>query len=197
MSKLGYFVASLALFMAGHNAVADDYKEGQDYWVMQHIDAIAVATDDNLYFTWLGCDSCRKIERELTEELADFEVVPLIARQDWRPAAKAFYALQILGGSAEDWGKLKQQVEEKSLDPTDQKALFAAIIELGFDKDDVRELLEDRALYQRINQAEALANHYDIEYVPTVVVKGRYATDARSTMTVKKFAQVIGYLKSL
>ncbi|GAA0207196.1 hypothetical protein GCM10009123_13370 [Kangiella japonica] len=196
MSKLGLIIASLSLLVMSHGVFAE-FKEGQDYWKIKGVDDIAVAAGDNLYFTWLGCDSCRKIEGELSAELEGFEVVPLIARQNWRPAAKAFYAIQILGGDAEAWQKLKQQVEDKTLDPTDQKALFAAIIELGFDKEDVIDLLEDRVLYQRINQAEALANNYDIKYVPTVVVKGQYATDARSTMTVKKFSEVISYLKSL
>lgn len=196
MSKLGSIIASLGLLVMSHGAFAE-FKEGQDYWKIKSVDDIAVASGDNLYFTWLGCDSCRKIEEELASELEGFEVVPLIARQNWRPAAKAFYAIQILGGDADAWQKLKQQVDEETLDPTDQKALFAALIELGFDKEDVIDLLEDRVLYQRIDQAEALASNYDIKYVPTVVVKGQYATDARSTMTVKKFSEVINYLKAL
>lgn len=196
MSKLASIIATLGLLAMSHSGLAE-FKEGKDYWKIKKVDEVAVATDDNLYFTWLGCDSCRKIEQELEAELEGFEVVPLIARQNWRPAAKAFYAIEILGGDAQAWNQLKQQVEDKTLDPTDQKALFAAIIELGFDKEDVIELLEDRVLYQRIDQAEALAKHYGIQYVPTVVVKGQYATDARSTMTVKKFSEVINYLKAL
>ena len=196
MSKLASIIATLGLLAMSHSGLAE-FKEGKDYWKIKKVDEVAVATDDNLYFTWLGCDSCRKIEKELEAELEGFEVVPLIARQNWRPAAKAFYAIEILGGDAQAWSQLKQQVEDKTLDPTDQKALFAAIIELGFDKEDVIELLEDRVLYQRIDQAEALAKHYGIQYVPTVVVKGQYATDARSTMTVKKFSEVINYLKAL
>lgn len=196
MSKLCSIISSLGLLVMSVGACAE-FKEGQDYWKIKNVDEISVATDDNLYFTWLGCDSCRKIEVQLSAQLEGFEVIPLIARQNWRPAAKAFYAIQILGGDADAWNRLKQQVENKTLDPTDQKALFAAIIELGFEKEVVIELLEDRELYHRINQAEALAKNYGIQYVPTVVIKGQYATDARSTMTVKKFSEVISYLKSL
>lgn len=178
-------------------ALAADVKVGDDYWAIEQVEGIPVAVDDNLYFTWLGCDSCRKIESELTQELEGFEIVPLIARQDWRPAAKAFYVMQMLEGDADAELKFKQQVEKGILDPTDQKALFAAIIDLGYDKKAVARLLENRALYERINQAEALAKNYGIQYAPTVVVKGQYATDARHTMTVEKFKQVLQYLKSL
>lgn len=173
------------------------FEQGKDYWKISQVEGIPVATGDNLFFTWLGCDSCRKIEAELEQELEGFEVVPLIARQDWRPAAKAFYVVQILEGQADAWLQLKQQVDAGDLDPTDQNALFEAIFELGYDKQEVAELLEDPSLYQRINQAEALAKNYAIQYVPTVVVKGQYATDARSTMTIKKFREVLNYLKSL
>ena len=174
-----------------------ELKEGKDYWKISQVEGIPVATGDNLFFTWLGCDSCRKIEAELAQELEDFEVVPLIARQDWRPAAKVFYVIQMLDGEPDALLKLKQQIDAGDVDPTNQKALFEAIFELGYDKQEVAELLEDRSLYQRINQAEALAKNYAIQYAPTVVVKGQYATDARSTMTVKKFREVLNYLKSL
>ena len=105
--------------------------------------------------------------------------------------------MQILDGEPDALLKLKQQIDAGEVDPKDQNALFEAIFELGYDKQEVAELLEDRSLYQRINQAEALAKNYAIQYVPTVVVKGQYATDARSTMTVKKFREVLNYLKSL
>lgn len=174
-----------------------EFKAGKDYWKISQLDGIPVATGDNLFFTWLGCDSCRKLEAELAQELEGFEVVPLIARQEWRPAAKVFYVMQILDGEPDALLKLKQQIDAGEVDPKDQNALFEAIFELGYDKQEVAELLEDRSLYQRINQAEALAKNYAIQYVPTVVVKGQYATDARSTMTVKKFREVLNYLKSL
>ncbi|GAA4345876.1 DsbA family protein [Kangiella taiwanensis] len=174
-----------------------EFKAGKDYWKISQLDGIPVATGDNLFFTWLGCDSCRKLEAELAQELEGFEVVPLIARQEWRPAAKVFYVMQILDGEPDALLKLKQQIDAGEVDPKDQNALFEAIFELGYDKQEVAELLEDRSLYQRINQAEALAKNYAIQYVPTVVVKGQYATDARSTMTVKKFREVLNYLNSL
>ncbi|GAA4359823.1 DsbA family protein [Kangiella marina] len=187
---------ALGLALMSYTVTAE-FTEGKEYWEIAQPEGIPVATDDNLFFTWLGCDSCRKIEAELSQDLEGFEVVPLIARQNWRPAAKVFYVIQMLDGEAEALLKIKQQIDEGELDPTDQKALFEAIFELGYDKEQVAELLEDRRLYNRISQAEALAKNYKIQYAPTVVVKGQYATDARSTMTIKKFREVLNFLKSL
>jgi len=194
--SLLFVVFSLIMSLAPELKSAE-FKSGKDYWEMAQVEGIPVAVDDNLYFTWLGCDSCRKIEKELVQELEDFEVVPLIARQEWRPAAKAFYVIKMLDSKSDAWLDIKQIVEDGELDPTDQKALFAAIIDLGFEQEAVAELLEDKMLYRRIDQAEALAKTYAVQYVPTVIVKGQYATDARHTMTVKKFGQVLDYLKSL
>ncbi|AOE48863.1 DsbA family protein [Kangiella sediminilitoris] len=174
-----------------------EFKSGEDYWQVRSGDSVAVAEGDNLFFTWWGCDSCRQIEEELSQQLEGFEVVPLIARQEWRPAAKAFYVMKMLEGNPNAEDVIKQRIEEGTLDPKDQKALFDAVIELGYDKEQVAELLEDRDLYGRIDQAVALAENYNIQYVPTVVVKGRFATDARHTMTVKKFGEVLEYLKTL
>lgn len=192
-----YKLLMVLMFTWVSMAHSAEFQQGKDYWEIKQLKDIPQAADENLFFTWLGCDSCRQIEAELAQQLEDFEVVPLIARQDWRPAAKAFYVMQMLDGEPSAVLKLKQQIEAGTLDPRDQQALFEAIIELGYDKEAVGELLEDRALYKRIDQAEALAEHYGIQYAPTVVVKGRYATDARHTMTVKKFGEVLEYLKSL
>lgn len=197
MYKLLFYFAFFISIGSLKVAEAAEFEEGKDYWKIAQVESIPVAVDDNLYFTWLGCNSCRKIERELSDELTDFEVIPLIARQNWRPAAKAFYVVKMLDGDPKAWLKLKQMVDAEELDPSDQKALFAAIIELGYDKEAVAELLEDRSLYQRIDQAEALAKNYAIQYAPTIIVKGQYATDARHTMTIKKFGQVLSYLKQL
>lgn len=191
------YIAAFVCLSVSTKVVQAEFNEGEDYWKIAQVEGIPVAVDDNLYFTWLGCDSCRKIEAELRGELEDFEVVPLIARQNWRPAAKAFYVVQMLQGDPDAWFKLKQQVDDGQLDPSDQQALFDAIIELGFDKEEVAELLEDRALYNKIDQAEALAKNYAVRYAPTLVVKGQYATDARHTMTIKKFRQVLNYLLEL
>lgn len=190
------FLIFIALLCVSSLALAE-VKEGEDYWEIKQVEGLPVAEGDNLYFTWLGCDSCRLIEAELAQELADFEMVPLIARQDWRPAAKAFYVMQMLDGEPDTLTQLKQKIDAGEVDPRDQQALFAAVIELGFDKEAVAELLEERALYERINQAEALAENYGIQYAPTVVVKGQYATDARHTMSIEKFREVLTYLKSL
>lgn len=173
------------------------YKEGEDYWQIQQVEGIPVATGDNLYFTWLGCDSCRQIEAELEQQLEGFEVIPLIARQDWRPAAKAFYVMRMLEGDPQAELKIKRQIDEGALDPRDQEVLFEAILELGYDKKEVADLLEDKSLYERISQAEALAKNYGVQYAPTIVIKGQYATDARHTMTIERFSNVISYLQSL
>ncbi len=197
MRKLITVLALLILQTMMVQVASAEFEEGEDYWQIAQVEDISAATGDNLFFTWLGCDSCRKIEAELSTELENFEIVPLIARQEWRPAAKAFYVIEMLEGEPDALSKLKQQIDAGELDPKDQEALFEAIFELGFDKEAVAELLENRRLYDRINQAEALAKNYAIQYAPTVVVKGQFATDARSTMTIKKFRDVLNYLKSL
>ena len=197
MRKLITVLALLMIQIMIVQVASAEFKEGEDYWQIAQVEGISAATGDNLFFTWLGCDSCRKIEAELSSELEGFEMVPLIARQEGRPAAKVFYVMEMLEGEPDAWLRLNQQIDAGELDPKDQNALFEAIFELGYDKEAVAELLEDRRLYDRINQAEALAENYAIQYAPTVVVKGQFATDARSTMTVKKFRDVLNYLKTL
>ncbi len=151
-----------------------------------------IATD-NLYFSWLGCHSCLMIEQKVN--LEDFEKLPLIARPDWRAAAKIQIAMQMLMVKNEIVDSFKQAILDQKVDVKDLNSMASTLVALGVEQESLTEVLESKVLFKNIQQAENKAAEYRIQYVPTVIVKGHYATDANSTGSVAVFAETLAELR--
>ncbi len=153
-----------------------------------------VRESDNLYFTWLGCDSCLMIEQQM--DGSAYKTLPLIARSEWRPAAKILVAMQLLEVDLELQTKLKQLLLDKKLDPTDLNAMAAALAELGLNSKDLDKTLSSKKLLSAVQQSQELARYYQVKYVPTFIVKGKYATDAKSNSSIQKLKNTLATLQA-
>jgi len=189
------FAAMFGLIANTNNAIA--IEQGQDYWRITLPEQSQLNTQDNIYFSWLGCTSCRKLEQELAGELEAFEYIPLIARPEWRAAAKLHYTMELMELSEQQKSDMIAKIDAGTIDVTDFNAMQEELLAMGVDEKDLTELLENKELYRQVQRAEGLAAKYRIQYAPTVVIKGQFATDANHTMTIERFAEVLRYLKSL
>ncbi|MRX28056.1 DsbA family protein [Kangiella sp. HZ709] len=165
---------------------------GATYWELTPENE--VKESDNLYFTWLGCDSCLMIEQEIDD--SDYKTLPLIARSDWRPAAKILLALQLLAVELELQQKFRQLLLDKKLDPTDLSAMTAALVELGVNKEDLDSTLKSKELFTAVQRSQELARYYQVKYVPTFIVNGKFATDAKSNKSIKKLKATLATLQT-
>lgn len=190
-------VSGLVFLLSANVDTAHAIEQGQDYWRITLTDESQLNTQDNLYFSWLGCTSCRKLEQELAGDLEELEYVPLIARPEWRAAAKLHYVMQLLELSEDQKTDMIAKIDAGDIDVTDFNAMKEELLAMDVDEEALTELLENKELYQQVQRAENLAAKYKIHYAPTVVIKGQFATDANRTMKIDRFAEVLRYLKSL
>lgn len=190
-------VSGLVFLLSVNVNTAHAIEQGQDYWRITLADESQLNTQDNLYFSWLGCASCRLLEQELAGELEELEYIPLIARPEWRAAAKLHYVMQLLGLSEEQKAAMIAKIDAGEIDVTDFNAMQEELLAMEVDQESLTLLLENKELYRRVQRAEDLAAKYQIQYAPTVVIKGQFATDANHTMKIDRFAEVLRYLKSL
>ncbi|ACV27897.1 thioredoxin domain-containing protein [Kangiella koreensis] len=193
-----FLLVSGLVFLLGANVdTVHAIEQGQDYWRITLTDESQLNTQDNLYFSWLGCTSCRMLEQELASELDELEYVPLIARPEWRAAAKLHYVMQLLELSDEQKNNMITKIDAGEIDVTDFNAMQEELLAMEVDEEVLTLLLENKELYRKVQRAEDLAAKYRIQYAPTVVIKGQFATDANHTMKIDRFAEVLRYLKSL
>lgn len=189
---------TLALSLMSITTVQAEVQVDRDYWVIKNTDSNSEANvQANYFFTWMGCASCTMVMDGLGSDLENIEIVPLIARPEWRPAAKIFYVIQLLEMDKTLLRDLINDIEAQKIDPTNLEQMRSWLLEKEADKEQLDKILDDEALFAKVAYARELAEKYNIQYAPTVVIKGQYATDARHTMKVEKFSEVVRYLKSL
>ncbi|NVJ65186.1 MAG: DsbA family protein [Gammaproteobacteria bacterium] len=180
----------LLVLLASFSGLFLSAVKADTYWQIQHEKLVA---SDNLYFSWLGCHSCLMIEQKV--DLSGFEQLPLIARPEWRAAAKIQMAMQMLSLDEATVDAFKQEIIQQKVDVKDLNNMIESLISLGVEQEPLIETLNSRELFSRIQQAQDKAKQYQVRYVPTAVVKGQYAVDAKSTASVAAFAETLEELK--
>ncbi len=158
-----------------------------NYWEVNVESSTTV--NDNYYFSWLGCHSCLMIEQKV--DLSSFQKLPLIARPDWRPAAKIQIAMQMMSIEPNVEQAFVEKLMQNELDVKNIEVMIAALVSLGVDEKTLADTLSSKELFSEIQEAVNLAKLYQVKYAPTVIVKGKYATDAKSTGSIQQFSETI------
>lgn len=183
----------LLIFVLIFSTSVSTVQGNDNYWVIAQSEADG-APKDNIYFSWLGCHSCLMIEQKV--DLSGFDHLPLIARPDWRVAAKVQIALSMLEVDSEIVEQFKQKILDQKIDVKDLTQMIDALVALGVEQEALKTTLHSTELFAAVRAAEDKAKHYKIQYVPTAVVDGRYATDAKHTGSIDKFSETLKLLKN-
>ena len=129
-----------------------------------------------------GCPHCAEFEPFLEDwvktQSADvaFRRVPVMFQPRWVELAKVFYTLEAMG---EDW-KLSPEVfsalHAKGLALWEPAKFYDWAATKGLDRKKVEDVYNSFAMSGRINRAKQLAQAYNVQEVPLVVVDGKFVT---------------------
>ena len=129
-----------------------------------------------------GCPHCAEFEPFLVDwvktQSADvaFRRVPVMFQPRWVELAKVFYTLEAMG---ED-GKLSPEVfsalHAKGLALWEPAKFYDWAATKGLDRKKVEDIYNSFAMSGRINRAKQLAQAYNVQEVPLVVVDGKFVT---------------------
>jgi thiol:disulfide interchange protein DsbA len=129
-----------------------------------------------------GCPHCAEFEPFLEDwvktQSADvaFRRVPVMFQPRWVELAKVFYTLEAMG---EDW-KLSPEVfsalHAKGLALWEPAKFYDWAATKGLDRKKVEDIYNSFAMSGRINRAKQLAQAYNVQEVPLVVVDGKFVT---------------------
>ena len=128
-----------------------------------------------------GCPHCADFEpfiqswlKTLPPDVA-FRRVPVMFQEKWVPLAKEFYTLEALGEE-----KLSPDVfaaiHAKGVNLSSDKAFFDWAASKGLDRKKVEDMYNSFAINGKMNRAKQLAQTYNIQSVPTVIVDGKFIT---------------------
>lgn len=132
-------------------------------------------------FFWYGCGHCYKFEPYLQAwlknkpENVDFSRVPaMFNRPNVVMHAQTYYALNLMKADPSIHDKIFDAMhkEERKLDT--QETMEAFLGERGINIEEYRKAMKSFAVATQAKRAQVLAERFDINGVPAIVVDGKY-----------------------
>lgn len=177
--------------------------------VGNNFDAVAqpIATDNAakievMEIFWYGCSHCYSMDTPLNAWVkklpADvyFKRMPGLPNASWAPMAKAFYAMETLGVGEKLHTPLFEAVHKaKSLNPTDEKAILAWLIQNSkMDKAKVESAFNSFTINTNLNRAAQTFRASGATGVPSLVIDGKYITSSTMNGGNEQALKVADYI---
>jgi thiol:disulfide interchange protein DsbA len=131
-----------------------------------------------------GCPHCAELEPHLDTWLAklppdvSFRRVPVMFQQRWVPLAKVYYTLDALGTESKLSPDVFKAIHGSNISLWDTDKFYDWAVTKGIDRKKVEEVFTSFAVDGKMKRAMQLAQQYNIQSVPTVVVDGKFITSS-------------------
>ena len=180
-------------------ALVATFVEGKDYRVLSSPGAVEKpGLIEVREFFWYGCPHCFRldphIETWLKTKPADVRFVrtPAALNPVWEGSARGFYSLEIMGGGLVEktHGPLFRAIHEAPARIFDENSLAAFYARYGVDQAKFHSLFNSFAVTGKVMQSKTLAQKFQLDGVPAVVVNGKYVVSGED----RKVLDVVNYL---
>jgi protein dithiol oxidoreductase (disulfide-forming) len=129
-----------------------------------------------------GCPHCAELEPYLQDWQkslpadVSFRRIPVMFQPQWVELAKVYFTLDALG----DDGKLSREVfidiHSKGMQLWSPAKFYDWAASKGLDRKKVEDMYTSFAMSGKVNRAKQLAQVYNIQEVPTMVIDGKFVT---------------------
>ena len=162
---------------------AADLVEGRDYTRLKAAPAGDKKIEVIEFFSY-GCPHCNDLEpylhawAEKAPTDVQFRRVPVMFQERWVGLAKDYYTLEALGADMRLSPDIFNAIHVSGLPLYQDKAFFDWAAGKGLDRAKASEIYSSFAVDSKIKRARVLAQAYNIQAVPTLVVDGKYMTSS-------------------
>jgi len=131
-----------------------------------------------------GCPHCAELEPHLDAWLAklpqdvSFRRVPVMFQQRWAPLAKIYYTLDALGAETKLSPDVFKAIHGQGVALWDSDKFYDWAATKGLDRKKVEEVFTSFAVDGKMKRAMQLAQAYNIQSVPTVIIDGKFVTSS-------------------
>lgn len=135
-------------------------------------------------FFMYSCIHCYNFEPYVQRWLEDkpdyiaFVRVPTVWNELVRLHGQAFYAAEALGKGEEMHAPFFREMHENRNYLQSQQALAEFFGRFGVDEDSLRSVFDSFAVHAKVRRADELARRYGVNSTPSIVVNGKYLTNA-------------------
>jgi thiol:disulfide interchange protein DsbA len=174
-------VAGLALVAMAAGASAQGLTEGTNYHRLKNPMPVEGKNIEVIEFFSFGCPHCGEFEPFLQGWLKNkpadvtFRRIPVMFQPRWESLARAYYTLEALNEE-----KLSPEVfiavHTRNAPLWNEKDFLDWVATKGVDRKKAEELYGSFGIVGKVNRAKQLAQAYQIQSVPTMVIDGKFAT---------------------
>ena len=180
--KVSFALLAGLLFVASAPGASAQAVEGKQY---SRITPVAVETGKKIevieFFSY-GCPHCAEYEPHLMDWVkalpADvaFRRVPVMFQPRWVELAKVYYTLEAMGEESKLSPEIFTAIHGKGLALWEPAKFYDWAASKGLDRKKVEDIYNSFSMSGRINRAKQLAQAYNIQEVPMMVIDGKYLT---------------------
>jgi protein dithiol oxidoreductase (disulfide-forming) len=133
---------------------------------------------------WYGCPHCNTFDplleqwRQTKPDYVSFVRVPAVWNPTLRLHARAFYTAEQLGKGEEMHTEFFREIHERGNGLDTEPKLSEFFGRFGVDAATFKAAFDSFAVQAKLQRADELSRRYRINSVPTIVVNGKYTTDA-------------------
>jgi len=172
-------IALLAFTAAG----AAELVEGKDYTRLKAAQPSDKKIEVIEFFSY-GCPHCNDLEPYLQAWVktaspdVQFRRVPVIFQDRWRALAKVYFTLEAMGEDVRLSPEVFKAIHSAGLPLYQDKAFFDWAQSKGLDRAKVMEVYNSFGVDSKMKRALAIAQEYNIQSVPTMLVDGKFITSS-------------------
>jgi thiol:disulfide interchange protein DsbA len=149
---------------------------------------------------WYGCPHCFNFDPYLNSweqsnaDYINFVRIPAVWNPLVRFHAQAFYTAQVLDKGEAMHLSFFQEIHQNQnyLDSPEKLATFFA--NFGVSRNEFETAFNSREVNERLQRAEELSGRYQIDSVPTVIINGKYTSNASMTGSYDRLIELIDVL---
>ena len=175
----------LATALLGVGIARAELVEGKNYERLKNPQPVETGKKiEVIEFFSYGCPHCAALEPYLDAWLAKqppdvaFRRVPVMFQQRWIALAKIYYTLDALGVENKLSPDVFKAIHGAGTPLWDTKPFLDWAASKGLDRKKVEEVFTSFAVDGKVKRAMQLAQQYQIQAVPTVVVDGKFVTSS-------------------
>jgi len=133
---------------------------------------------------WYGSAHCYVLDqsidvwRKQKASYINFVRLPIMWGSMQRLHARMFYIAELLGKADEFQAAMYKELQVNKGSITNNDQMQAFFVTLGVSPDDFKRANVSRAIDASLKHAQIMGDRYRINSVPTIIINGRYITDA-------------------
>src|SRR6202165_3337888 len=185
MKRFAKIVVGALAVLALSGASSADLVEGKQYTRLKNPQSPEKGKKiEVIEFFSYGCPHCNDLEPYLQNwaKTAPADVqflrVPVTFQDRWKPLAKAYYTLEAMGEDLRLSPEVFKAVHVANLPLYQDKAFLDWAATKGVDRAKAAEIYSSFGVDSKLKRALVLAQEYNIQAVPTIVVDGKFLTSS-------------------